>query len=903
MTIRLTYSTDRHELVSAFYIHSENPDDWLNVLNANHLDLEEIHCYPTPKSIADIRLSGVFVILKTPLKYNECELRHPFYQLGNQMYLPFNTELFPPVTKDEINGLSLYPIQCFHKDIGLIGWEKEEALNWKTLSFDIKKGSDPWDLATHRSFTVPKLTSLSLISPESENEVIDELESEIDKKDLSDIPLDTNEKRNYKDALISKIAKPLLKGGLGILGAILGGLGILGIFLSKLFPNSNGSSHAQSFEKMMNNNSSKPMKPNALHKLHEWLKANLDKLEKQQQKELNKLLKMFDNNISEALKYAIPLGGDELGRGDDVPSFKLSKSTPSFNLGRLGTRVSSYGWDLGNHYYELRQKYIAAAKKELELKNFRKAAYIYAHLLKDYHNAANVLEQGAYYEEAAVLYLKKMKNKAAAASCYEKGMLYEKAIEIQKELGNNEKIGDLYALANNKQRSEDYYSLTSNEYLDRKDFLNAARVQKEKLKALETSKTLLLEGWKTSSKSEICLTTFFNESFETTPKAFPELIHSVYKNDTSSHLESKFLNVLQKIPLKDYAAEDLSTEIAYQIVSKKITQGNHKEVHKLKHFVTDSFLESDLTRFMTQKPRIPKANLTTIKLDTNITWTDAIAHRESIILTGNNLTHWFVCRVNKYGNKEYYTLNNKYAEGKSFTLTNNPLYSDEILILFTNAHKGISEKLIMHQNKYFERTLTLSHYYQFQEDGVNFSLSTDHYFKIDRQSEIVKYDKDSKLIGNVTLNRSTFRHSSKIQYAEGFVFMYSNSQFNAVEEHNGVVHSFDLKSGIKDFTVLNSTNILVKTYSGIAILGFVEKDFRLKIPFFSSDFFGEEAFFLGSNKAVVYSKQKIVVFAFEQHQAYQYKVIENESTIKCLPISRSEIAVLTSDKEVLIYSI
>ncbi|WP_132721787.1 hypothetical protein [Tenacibaculum sp. M341] len=907
MEISLKHTSKKQSLVAAFYIPSVNPEKWLTILHQNKIGIHDITCFLVPESLANINASGIFIVLKQPIKIENTTIQYPYYKVAENLFIPFATSLFPPLTNEELNSSFKYYMQCFHSTIGMIGWEKEDIFNWNSIEVDFKKDTIDWSLATFNPFTVPKIVSVSLIAPENEEELINELENEIDKKDLSDIPLNEDEKKTLTGQIKDKIKKTFLKAGLGVIKSLMDG----GIIPSGSFSSGSGSSVSGS----IGNNSKFSGKSSGitpLQKLHNWFKNNLEELEKQQQKELNKLLKMFDDNISEALKYAVPLGGDELGRNNnEPPSYKLSKQTPSFSLGNMRTGVSTYGWNVDNHYYELRQKYLKAAEIEVENKNFRKAAYIYAHLLKDYHKAANVLEQGGYYKEAAVLYLDRMHNKQSAATCYEKGMLYEEAIDIYKELDRNEKIGDLYQLLNKEDLSKKYFKITSEDYLLKEDYINAARIEKEKLKSTENSKAILLKGWTDYKKSEICLSKYFEESFEDESENMKLIIDKVYKKHTNEQSESKLLNVLTNIPLNKYKAKDLGANIAYKIISKKIRKGNTTDIYKLKSFVDDRFLGTDITRFVSNKARKKKnTNPLTIELDKNLNWVKCIKHKGIMLFVGHDTNKWwYIARVNKYGNIEYHTLKNQYIQNTYIELINNDSYSDEVLIVFTGNGKGISEKTTLHKNKYFDTTIKLAHHYEFSESYSYYSMSSNAYYAIEKDEktyDISIYSSDKKFRKVITLknNKSLDLQSiKKLQYFDEYLFSYTSNSLFAVDEKTGNVISLNLDTGIKNFKLLHFNNILIKTYSGLLVYSFNQKEFIIKTSLFSSDFFGKDAFFIGSDIVAVYSDIIIKLFSIKNIEAELIDTVRINGIISCLPVNRDQYAVFTKNKKIQILSV
>ncbi|MBL8792505.1 MAG: tetratricopeptide repeat protein, partial [Planctomycetia bacterium] len=122
--------------------------------------------------------------------------------------------------------------------------------------------------------------------------------------------------------------------------------------------------------------------------------AVLDK----QEAALRELLRLFNaGKIEEALRRALPLGGPG-GRGgmaaqdSQLPWHRLFYSLASI-LGDGGGRASI--WFGGqNVQWELAQSYRRAAEAALQKGDFRRAAFIYGKLLRDYSAAARALYQG-----------------------------------------------------------------------------------------------------------------------------------------------------------------------------------------------------------------------------------------------------------------------------------------------------------------------------------------------------------------------------------------------------------------------------------------------------------------------------------------------------------------------------
>ncbi len=126
-------------------------------------------------------------------------------------------------------------------------------------------------------------------------------------------------------------------------------------------------------------------------------------------------------------------------------------------------------------------------------KIFKKAAYIYAHLLSDFSAAAATLRQGKYYREAAVLYKEHLNNLPMAATCYEEGGLIMEAIDIYTGLGKHEKAGDLYKELGRQESALSCYEKCVEAAAAHKDYLEEARIIIDKIEDKPRAKQVLLK--------------------------------------------------------------------------------------------------------------------------------------------------------------------------------------------------------------------------------------------------------------------------------------------------------------------------------------------------------------------------------------------------------------------------
>jgi hypothetical protein len=104
----------------------------------------------------------------------------------------------------------------------------------------------------------------------------------------------------------------------------------------------------------------------------------------------------------------------------------------------------------------------------------RRAAYIYAELLKDFREAANVLRQGKHFREASVLYLKHLGDPLEGARCLREGGFLLEAIPIFERKKQHETAAELYAELGNEVEAERQYRLAVSRAIAHGNTVNAA---------------------------------------------------------------------------------------------------------------------------------------------------------------------------------------------------------------------------------------------------------------------------------------------------------------------------------------------------------------------------------------------------------------------------------------------
>lgn len=273
------------------------------------------------------------------------------------------------------------------------------------------------------------------------------------------------------------------------------------------------------------------------------------------------------------------------------------------NWGNSGNRNSRGGsaYVEGSLFNRLLNKYEELAQRYIDEKNYIKAAKVYMNLLKDNYRGAKILENGGLYNEAAVIYLKKLNNKSDAANCYEKAKQYRKAIDLHKELGNKEKVGDLYKEINDIKNSNIYYQMVVDDYVNNSQMVKASLIYRKKMEKPDEAQSILLKGWEENKDTFNCLNNYFANIFDI--KILNSKIQELYDN-TPSDKKVTYLEAIKHEFKKDPKLQETTRNIAYEIIAEKIATRS-EIVNELKYFnPNDEVILKDISRYKTGRNRM-----------------------------------------------------------------------------------------------------------------------------------------------------------------------------------------------------------------------------------------------------------------------------------------------------------
>ena len=412
--------------------------------------------------------------------------------------VPVAMQMDPRMTAEETRRMLPYAMNFFHPTVGLVSFDEQDAITPAALVVPPLPRGSSWMRAAHGHAPLPRLTQVRLALPDGMEDLFGEASDgigELGPKDLQD-----------KAPLMERLKDKLRGGAAAAAGGLVSGLGKLaGMFGGKNAGAGDGTGQQGAGDGAGSGGAGGGAGAGAsfMGRIQRWTAEQLEKLQRQRESEIQRLLKMLQQNPEEGLRFALPIGGSGgEGRGVAPPSGNLVGRDPVFGA-RRGGRGPADVWNISDQArWELQRKYRELANRELAEGRYDRAAYIFAHLLGDWLAAAGALAQGKKHQEAARIYLEKLNNKTLAAKCLEEGGLLADAVMLYAELGEHEKCGDLLRRLGKEREAVAAYQQA---ILGKGDRLHDARILFEKLDQRELAIAVLESGWPHSAQARPCL--------------------------------------------------------------------------------------------------------------------------------------------------------------------------------------------------------------------------------------------------------------------------------------------------------------------------------------------------------------------------------------------------------------
>lgn len=578
MKLQIKPSTINTFPLAGILINGNDITLWVKEIQLMELSLADVDVYPISGNTAN-SLWGCLVACN--VEKNKIDAgRNIYCQLvANHLFIPERTILSPILPSLEMEKLFAGK-HILHPEFGLV--ELPGKIVWQALLAPVA-ALQAQPLQPQEGIYIPKEIKSFMVKAAPAEDALEKLEQTYfpERKTFEDKPLSFFEKAK-----------------LGLYRLLMKGTGNKKSSGSSSVGEKNDDSFLSSLLKKMNG-----IFPEGFT---EKMYKDYEELEKRNQKKLDKLMNLFDDDPDEALKYAIPLDEGGSSRGGDYYEVDISKRWSDFSFSSNSSRSGSGTAILpSDAYRELQKRYEETAQRLITQKEYRKATFVYMKLLKNHFKAAQTLESGELYEEAASVYLKYLQNKSAAADCYEKGKMTQNAIDLHIELGNDEKAGDLYFAIKEKQKAFELYEKVVNNYEEKDQYLKASLLYKNKMENEQAAQQILLKGWRNNKDAFNCLNNYFANIPDS--KLLHKELNNIYTHDVSPANRATFLQVLKPEfkRSKEQLGETIS-DMAYEIVAAE-AHNNPDIVSELRQFNNDKLLLKDtLVYKMNRRHKISK---------------------------------------------------------------------------------------------------------------------------------------------------------------------------------------------------------------------------------------------------------------------------------------------------------
>ncbi|KRT17468.1 hypothetical protein ASU31_02680 [Pedobacter ginsenosidimutans] len=902
MKLQLRYQAKSTHAIWGAYLPG-SPADWFAEMANWSVDFLSIKAYLVPESVAQNNCIGLFVVFGAAIPKSD-QIRYPYTQVTEGFFIPVNAKLFPELPNSELSAAKLWDVQFFHPNIGLVGFEQQDSYQLADLIETPETVAKPWLHNLPLAPVLPQLCSV-MIEPLQTTDAIDDLKALINTQPLSDIPK-TEEDQKHSNKW-SNMLKPLSNLGFRVLL----GFAFIGKFLLQiiafLFPK-----QAASMANIQT--------PSFLQQLDAWINQKMASIEKQRDSELNRLVKLFDKDKDAALQYAIPLNSAYLNRGTAAPSGKLSRQSLNLNFKNFGNGLAADVWDLGSYRWELQQRYEKTATQAIIDRDFKKAAYVYAHLLGDLDRAARTLQDGKHYREAAAIYKDHLNNKNLAAGCLEKGGLLNEAINLYVDLANYEKVGDLYVQMGQKQQALKYYEDVVLQSLGARDHLKAASIIELKIGDPKRSEEVLLNGWHNNNQAEQCLKHYFEIKVQ---NGIPlnKTVNAFYTEQLSKGKSTVFLRVLANVAenSEDDSFRETALNICYEIVSQQTAAGDFSALKMMDRFMhQDPMIVQDINRYTINHYKEIKQQQADyyIQLDREIKWVDFCSFHDQLIGIGIKNETMQLLRMKWEDCMDYLYLF-KADIGEKHALIADAGISNRILI---SGDTAPSEHRKLPETHDFEREIVLS---QISWLGQNMAAAIE---PTDQKtlSVLLTHGEDIRLnrytvtgqpLTSVvcTWDKSSidayhiFSNKNKMYWRKNHLY-FTGSDMLVRAADTGILEMLFVESPIINFSVSSvhtALKIAVLTTDGCLVVNPTLKEMPISIPLFATDLSAHCIQILPDNHLVVANSEKARVYDISGKKAQLlFEVITDHDIIRIFNVpKRHHFGLLEADNRISVHII
>lgn len=485
VTLELRYRHETQHEAAAWFVPGVAPEAWLSEMNRWQVPLVEARLHILPVDSTSAQPCGVLVTLPARSVPRVSARVQPYGVLAERFYVPTNAQFDPPLSEVELADQLLDDdVYVFHPQCGLMRFSNQERLKISGLFAPLMKREIDWNRAEPGTVFNHRLLSVEFAGPLSIETVLDEGRDDIGRRsdEAKTLPRSPGESPFANADKLWKL--PLLPIAHALHAA------------ARRAPRTASA-------------------PTWVDKIANWSEKIIGGLAQRMHaartKEMRRLLHLLESNPDEGLQFALPIAGvGDAPRGTAIPSDRLNRRDVDFRLGQFDGARALDVWDVPDDVQrQLSERYRELAARELRLKRYRRAAYIFAELLAELESAASALKAGRHFRDAAILYRDRLQRPLDAARCMEEGGLLSDAISLYRELGQDERAGDLYERLDQSEEARECYQHALSRFHDRGEMLEAARIAEKKLDDIDLAVSCYDIGWSIPGQSAACLRAMF----------------------------------------------------------------------------------------------------------------------------------------------------------------------------------------------------------------------------------------------------------------------------------------------------------------------------------------------------------------------------------------------------------
>lgn len=642
-TLHLIASETVNREIAAWFVAGDDPQSWFAELGRWQVPLESLRYLPIPRSNVDVATIGVLVTVDSSVgsqfrtgRSSNWTTRTqkqaiPYARIAGRLLIPIDADFLPAVIESELEQLLSDPTAeyVWHPSSGLIHLEEGDQLHLGDLLHLPLERTRDWDRAHPGVAFASRLMSIEPEDVLSVEQILKSAASDIGSRDpsidqlppmpgelfggklnkwtqsiknawkklIGDRPQDAGRKQppgtsdgtnpagntgSVAGESWGAKAGGLIGKGLGlslaVLGAPFAALGVVGGGL---------------------------MKMSGMSSLVDQAARNL---------EIDRLLHLLKTDPDTGLQFALPMGGED-SRGIASPSNQLVGRAVNFNLSGLQGGGGTDAWDIAaEKQRQLIENYRELAGREIRLGRHRRAAYIYAQLLRDLVSAAGALEAGHHYHEAAVIYRDRLNRPTEAARCLELAGLLDEAVQIYLDQGMFEKAAELYIRLDRPDDAERLLRTWADHLASHGDYRNSSRVLHDKLHDLDGALKALAKGWPLSNAAQFCLEeTFRLLGQHARHDSALERIADFQRDATTDQIVktavSGLTNVATSFP--ERTVQSQAIDAVYILVGRTLRKSSTSDAGTLLNSVRrlgpeDRLLARDCSRYLTARQQPPK---------------------------------------------------------------------------------------------------------------------------------------------------------------------------------------------------------------------------------------------------------------------------------------------------------